>query len=169
VNYSPFDGHRLAQAVSENPKALHADPVQPLQHLVGYACCDNRLLQRVAVDQHGRLQRLKAGNPHCVEYPGSGPAKIRLTSGHGPHDLLLSIVREVTVSAPHLDAEIAARALLDLGHKVLDRGKAIQLAVGVAHLEYDGCSPATGLVVSRFTTAAPHGQHGDRHCDAKPR
>jgi hypothetical protein len=96
-------GDRLAQAVGDNAQTVHTHLVEALQHLVGNAGRDDSLLERIAVDEHRRLQRLEAGHSHGVEDPCSHPAKIGLTPGYGTHDLLLGIVGVVGIGVGQLN------------------------------------------------------------------
>jgi hypothetical protein len=90
-----LDCGRLAQAVGEYTQTVHTHLVQALQHLVGNAGCDDSLLERIAVDEHRRLQRLEAGHAHGVEDPCSSPAEIGLSPRYTLDNLLLCIVRVV--------------------------------------------------------------------------
>ena len=54
------DADRFAEAVGEDAEPDHVEVVEPVHHLLRDPALDHGVLERVALDQHGRGQRLKA-------------------------------------------------------------------------------------------------------------
>ena len=102
---------RLPAAGTPKPadaKPGDPDPVQPVQHLARNVAFDHGALKGVAVDQHRRLERLEAGDTHCVEDARPGMAEVDLTGGDGSYDLLLGIGGEAAPFVDDLDTDVAA-------------------------------------------------------------
>jgi hypothetical protein len=156
-----LDGDRLAQAVSQDPEAVHADLGQALQHPAGDLACDDGPLEGVAVDQHRGLQRLEAGDAQRVEHPCARPAQVGLAGSHRPHHLLLGVVGVVPPWTLELDPQVAAGTLLDQRHEVLDGRNTVEVAVGVGHPQHHRLTGATGLVATS-PAAATASRHNRR-------
>jgi hypothetical protein len=130
-------GYRFSQAVGEHPEPSDANRVEALQHLVRDTAVDRGVLEGVAVDQHGRLQRLEIICAQRVEHSRSDPSEIYLPFGDTAYDLLFRVREGVSPLVDHLDSKVAARELLDPRREVGDRRREIEVGVGVRHRQDD--------------------------------
>ena len=98
-----------------------------------------------------------------------GTAQVGLTGGDGPYDLLLGIGGEVAPVVDDLDANVAARTLLDLRRRSADRGKVLQVAGGVGHSQDHRLTGAAGLVAASPVAAAAPRHDGRDHGEGNGR
>ena len=149
------------EAISKDRQAAHAELPEPLEHLAGDLARDHRLLQRIAIDEHGSSQGLEARITHRVEETRLGPAQVGLTGGDRTHDLLLCVRREVPPGIDDLDAKVATGQLVDPPDEVLDDGRGAQSRIH-GHPQYDRLAPTAGLVPARRAAGATR-RHDGHH------
>jgi hypothetical protein len=154
AQYGLGDTDGLAQAVGENGQPRHAEVVEPLHHVRRQAGVYHRLFERIAVDQHGCRERLKALEADGGEDTRSHPAKVDLRCGHVPHNSLLRVGREVPPPVHNLDAEVAPREVTNPLDEVVDGRDLVQLAIRVRHPYCHRRPRTSGLIFMDATAAA---------------
>ena len=121
---------------------------------------DHGALERVAVDQHRRGQRLEALDVERVEHARADPAEVDLAGSDILHDLLLGVGGEVPPLVHGLDAQVAAGELLDAIDEVRHCGREVEVAVGIGQAQHLRLACAARLVLAVPTAGA--GRRGER-------
>ena len=101
------DGNRFAEAVGENCDTGESYRVELGEHLRWHVAVENRLLERIVVDEHRCSQRLERCHPNRVEHLGADPSELDLARGDVADDLLLRVGRERSPALGDVDAQSA--------------------------------------------------------------
>ena len=152
------DAERPPQRAREDAEADHAGGLEPAQHRGRQRALEHGALEREAVDQQRRVERVERGHADVVERARPRPPEVGLAGLDVADQVGLGVGLARSPAVLERDPQRAAAALL---HRVCERLELGRVTVGVGEREHGRLRrPLAARLVGAAAPAAAEGECG---------